>query len=115
MQWFSALIPAYPHIQQKAHEELDRVVGRNRLPTVEDEKNLPYIRAIIKVRASRQEGQNDALCLTLNDVTLFIYYVPSTSRKSNGVIIRSGSALPMSTPKTLRTAASSSPKIQFWF
>ncbi|KIK51635.1 hypothetical protein GYMLUDRAFT_50453 [Collybiopsis luxurians FD-317 M1] len=48
MQWFSALIPAYPEIQQKAQEELDRVVGRDRMPTVEDEKNLPYIHAIIK-------------------------------------------------------------------
>ncbi|KAF8958865.1 cytochrome P450 [Flammula alnicola] len=48
MQWFSALIPAYPEIQAKAHEELDRIVGRDRLPTVEDEKNLPYIHAIIK-------------------------------------------------------------------
>ncbi|KAJ7215712.1 cytochrome P450 [Mycena rebaudengoi] len=38
MQWFSALIPAYPDIQQRAHEELDRVVGRDRPPTVEDEK-----------------------------------------------------------------------------
>jgi len=49
MQWFSALIPAYPEIQKKAQDELDRVVGRNRLPVVEDEKNLPYIHAIIKV------------------------------------------------------------------
>ncbi|KAF5318738.1 hypothetical protein D9619_011047 [Psilocybe cf. subviscida] len=48
MQWFSALIPAYPEIQAKAHAELDRVVGRDRLPTVEDEKSLPYIHAIIK-------------------------------------------------------------------
>ncbi|KAF9486131.1 cytochrome P450, partial [Pholiota conissans] len=48
MQWFSALIPAYPEIQAKAHAELDRVVGRNRLPKIEDEKNLPYIHAIIK-------------------------------------------------------------------
>ncbi|KAF8878782.1 cytochrome P450 [Infundibulicybe gibba] len=48
MQWFSALIPAYPEIQAKAHAELDRVVGRGRLPTVEDEKNMPYIHAIIK-------------------------------------------------------------------
>ncbi|KAK7464944.1 hypothetical protein VKT23_006152 [Stygiomarasmius scandens] len=48
MQWFSALIPAYPEIQKKAQDELDRVVGRNRLPVVEDEKNLPYIHAIIK-------------------------------------------------------------------
>ena len=48
MQWFSALIPAYPEIQKKAQAELDRVVGRTRLPDVEDEANLPYCRAIIK-------------------------------------------------------------------
>ncbi|KAF5366564.1 hypothetical protein D9758_008987 [Tetrapyrgos nigripes] len=48
MQWFSALIPAHPEIQEKAHQELDNVVGRSRLPTMDDEKNLPYIRAIIK-------------------------------------------------------------------
>jgi hypothetical protein len=48
MQWFSALIPAYPEIQKKAQAELDHVVGRNRLPTIEDEKNLPYCHAIIK-------------------------------------------------------------------
>lgn len=53
MQWFSALIPAYPEIQAKAHAELDRVVGRNRLPTVDDEKDLPYIHAIIKVSIFR--------------------------------------------------------------
>jgi cytochrome P450 len=49
MQWFSALIPSYPDIQARAHAELDRVVGPNRLPAVADEQNLPYIRAIIKV------------------------------------------------------------------
>ena len=32
----------YPEVQQRAQEELDRVVGRDRLPTVEDEKDLPY-------------------------------------------------------------------------
>ena len=49
MQWFSALIPSYTDIQARAHAELDRVVGRDRLPTVEDERNLPYLRAVIKV------------------------------------------------------------------
>ncbi|THH14404.1 hypothetical protein EW146_g5920 [Bondarzewia mesenterica] len=48
MQWFSALIPAHPEVQRKAQEELDRVVGRDRLPTVEDEKDLPYCHAIVK-------------------------------------------------------------------
>lgn len=48
MQWFLAMIPAYPEIQKRAQDELDRVVGRHRLPTAEDEKNLPYCHAIIK-------------------------------------------------------------------
>lgn len=37
-----------PDAVMKAHEELDRVVG-DRPPTFEDEKDLPYIRAIVKV------------------------------------------------------------------
>ncbi|KAF9517507.1 hypothetical protein BS47DRAFT_1359550 [Hydnum rufescens UP504] len=48
LQWFSAIMPSNPDIQAKAHAELDKVVGRNRLPTVDDEEDLPYIRAIIK-------------------------------------------------------------------
>ncbi|THC94460.1 hypothetical protein EYZ11_006063 [Aspergillus tanneri] len=48
MQWFSPLIRAYPEIQKKAQAEIDRVVGRNRLPDIEDEKNLPCCHAIIK-------------------------------------------------------------------
>ncbi|KAK8122217.1 hypothetical protein PG984_010887 [Apiospora sp. TS-2023a] len=47
-QWFQALIPSYPEIQRRAQAELDTVVGRDRLPSVEDEKHLPYCRAIIK-------------------------------------------------------------------
>lgn len=48
MQWFAALIPAYPDIQKKAQEELDHVVGRDRLPGIEDEQYLPYCHAIVK-------------------------------------------------------------------
>jgi len=48
IQWFLALIPSHPDVQVRACEELDRVIGRDRWPTAEDEENLPYIRAIIK-------------------------------------------------------------------
>lgn len=48
IQWFLALIPSHPHVAAKAYEELDRIVGRERLPNIEDEPNCPYIRAIIK-------------------------------------------------------------------
>ena len=38
----------HPEVQSKAHEELDRIIGRNRLPEIEDRKDLPYIDAIVK-------------------------------------------------------------------
>lgn len=39
---------ANPEVQAKAHEELDRVVGSSASPTFEHEKDLPYIRAMVK-------------------------------------------------------------------
>ena len=48
MQWFSALIPEYPEMQRRAQEELDQVVGCNRLLTIENENDLPFCHAIIK-------------------------------------------------------------------
>lgn len=38
----------YPDVQAKAHEEIDRAVGKGRLPNLEDRENLPYVNAIIK-------------------------------------------------------------------
>ncbi|KAG6879406.1 hypothetical protein C0992_002888 [Termitomyces sp. T32_za158] len=48
IKWFLALIPSHPEIQARAHEELDRVIGRDRWPTIEDEQQLPYTCALIK-------------------------------------------------------------------
>lgn len=39
---------AFPEAQAKAYEEVRRVVGENRLPSFEDERDLPYIRACVK-------------------------------------------------------------------
>ncbi|KAF7333381.1 Cytochrome p450 [Mycena venus] len=38
---------AYPEVQEKAHEEIDHVVGKDRMPTLDDLENMPYIRAMI--------------------------------------------------------------------
>lgn len=38
---------SHPEVVQKAHEELDRVVG-DRMPEFADASSLPYIRAIVK-------------------------------------------------------------------
>ncbi|KAJ7239357.1 cytochrome P450 oxidoreductase [Mycena rebaudengoi] len=38
----------FPDVQRKAQEELDRVIGTSRLPTMRDREHLPYIAAIQK-------------------------------------------------------------------
>ena len=38
----------HPAVQLKAQSELDRIVGRNRLPEFSDRPHLPYIEAILK-------------------------------------------------------------------
>ncbi|KYN38874.1 hypothetical protein ALC56_06873 [Trachymyrmex septentrionalis] len=36
-----------PQVQRKAHEEIDRVTGRNRFPTLADKPKMPYVEAIV--------------------------------------------------------------------
>ncbi|KAI1412256.1 putative cytochrome P450 oxidoreductase OrdA-like protein [Hypoxylon sp. FL1857] len=45
---FFLAMTVYPEVQRKAQEEIDRVVGQDRLPTVEDREHLPYIEATVK-------------------------------------------------------------------
>lgn len=38
----------HPEVLQKAQEEMDRVVGRDRLPTFADRDALPYLNALLE-------------------------------------------------------------------
>jgi cytochrome P450 len=44
---FLALV-LYPEAQTRAQAELDAVLGRDRLPTLDDRPRLPYIEAVCK-------------------------------------------------------------------
>ncbi|KAH9929334.1 cytochrome P450 [Fomitopsis serialis] len=48
LQTFFLAMVLHPAVYKKAQEELDRVVGNTRLPTLEDRPNLPYIDCVIK-------------------------------------------------------------------
>lgn len=37
----------YPDVQTAAQKELDDIVGRSRLPDIDDRDSLPYITAIL--------------------------------------------------------------------
>lgn len=38
----------HPGVQKKAQEEIDKVIGHDRLPSFSDRDSLPYIDAIVK-------------------------------------------------------------------
>jgi cytochrome P450 len=38
----------FPDIQRRAQDEIDRVIGNNRLPRVEDRESLPYVYSVLK-------------------------------------------------------------------
>jgi len=48
MKWFMLAMIAYPNVQKKCQEELDQVIGRTRMPTLNDKETLPYIRATLR-------------------------------------------------------------------
>ena len=38
----------YPEVQRKAQDEIDRVIGSDRLPTFDDRESLSYVNAVWK-------------------------------------------------------------------
>ncbi|XP_074142715.1 cytochrome P450 1B1 isoform X2 [Sminthopsis crassicaudata] len=47
LQWLLILFIRYPEVQAQVQEELDRVVGRDRLPCLDDQPHLPYVMAFL--------------------------------------------------------------------
>ncbi|XP_060896731.1 cytochrome P450 1B1 [Labrus mixtus] len=47
LQWIILIMVKYPEVQERLQQEVDRVVDRSRLPSVEDQVKLPYVMAFI--------------------------------------------------------------------
>ncbi|RKL26376.1 hypothetical protein BFJ72_g13772 [Fusarium proliferatum] len=70
-------LATHPEVVEKAHQELDRVIGQDRFPTWADEPNLPYIRAIIKENQRwRSISPMSFPHYTSNDDVYNGYYIP---------------------------------------
>ncbi|KAH7720059.1 Protein CYP-14A3 [Aphelenchoides avenae] len=48
LRWSMLCLTQHPDVQRKAQEEIDQVVGSERLPSVADKSNLPYLGAVIQ-------------------------------------------------------------------
>jgi hypothetical protein len=42
------LMSLHPNVQRRAQLKRERVVGKDRLPTIDDQKDLPYTIAVVK-------------------------------------------------------------------
>ncbi|XP_059261457.1 cytochrome P450 1B1 [Mustela nigripes] len=47
LQWLLILFTRYPDVQARVQAELDQVVGRDRLPCLDDQPKLPYVMAFL--------------------------------------------------------------------
>ncbi|KFQ44260.1 Cytochrome P450 2D3, partial [Nestor notabilis] len=47
LRWGLLYMLLYPEIQSKVQAEIDKVIGRERSPTMEDQVNMPYTNAVI--------------------------------------------------------------------
>ena len=59
MSIFMLMMLLHPDVQSAAQEELDRVIGRDRLPEIADRDTLPYVTAVIN-EIFRQDISPDA-------------------------------------------------------
>lgn len=48
MTSFFFLMSAHPEVQKRAQSEIDAIVGKGRLPTLDDRNSLVYVAAVIK-------------------------------------------------------------------
>lgn len=75
---------AHPEVQQRAHEEMDRVVGEHRMPTLEDLEHMPYIRAmILEVSSIRRSLTNRSSILPQGPSIPPGLSIACTSRNNN--------------------------------
>lgn len=48
METFILAMVQHPEVLSKAQEEMDRTIGKQRLPTIDDRGSLPYLECILK-------------------------------------------------------------------
>lgn len=67
---------SYPDVFLKAQNEIDRVIGRERIPGINDRDDLPYVNAIVKetlrwnnVLPTSESGQTQRACNVIDPIT----------------------------------------------
>lgn len=55
LSWWLQAMLLHPEAQKRAHQELDRVIGRERVPTFDDLPKLSFLRATVRLSSIEYE------------------------------------------------------------
>lgn len=70
---FILLMTVFPAMQTRAQAEIDEVIGKDRLPSSEDEPRLPLVSALIKEVLRFAPVAPLGMCNTLSLIYCIIY------------------------------------------
>ncbi|KAM7181802.1 cytochrome P450 2D17-like [Macrochelys suwanniensis] len=75
--WALLYMLLHPDIQCKVQEEIDKVIGRDRSPTMEDQANMPYTNAVIhEIQRYGDIAPVGMLHMTYRDTELQGFFIP---------------------------------------
>ncbi|RVE74022.1 hypothetical protein OJAV_G00036930 [Oryzias javanicus] len=77
LMWALVYLIKHPDVQVKVQQEIDRVIGQNRLPSMADRPNLPYTDAVIhEIQRIGNVIPLNGLRIAAKDTTLGGYFIP---------------------------------------
>uniref|UniRef100_A0A3B3B815 Cytochrome P450, family 2, subfamily N, polypeptide 13 n=1 Tax=Oryzias melastigma TaxID=30732 RepID=A0A3B3B815_ORYME len=77
LMWALVYLIKHPDVQVKVQQEIDRVIGQNRLPSMADRPNLPYTDAVIhEIQRIGNIVPLNGLRIAAKDTTLGGYFIP---------------------------------------
>ncbi|CAF2754987.1 unnamed protein product [Rotaria sp. Silwood2] len=77
LNWTIFYTVSHPHVQKKIHEEIDRIIGKDRPPCDKDRIQMPYIEAVL-LESMRCHCAGPILLprATTHDITFQNYFIP---------------------------------------
>ncbi|TRY57099.1 hypothetical protein DNTS_023979 [Danionella cerebrum] len=77
LNWALLYMMKYPEIQAKVQEEIDRVVGNSRQPSLSDKDNMPYTNAVVhEIQRMANIAPLNLPRITSQDTHIGKYFVP---------------------------------------
>jgi len=88
LRWILFHLANHPNVQSRLQEEVDSVVGCDRLPSLADEANMPYIQAfILETMRRRTLAPLSVFRATVCDTQVGDYFVPRGAMASDALYI----------------------------